>query len=134
MNLNFNSDDLAITIGEPIDEFSQLEYIRELLDRLADVPGDEKWLQVSHGHIVSFLAFDPAVLAANQERQTQPQIQVWAHHRVSRIQYLLPRENWPWQVAEAFAYDMEQLIELVSDAFSRCESRREHLVVLDNGG
>ena len=128
MNLNFDSNDLEAPNGDPNDEFNQVNFIRQLIDRLANVPGDEQWLKISHGHIVTFLAYDSEVLSAANQRQEYPQIQVWAHPRVSRIQYLLPRENWPWQYAEAIACDMDQLVDFIADAFKRCESRRENLV------
>jgi hypothetical protein len=94
-----------------------------ILDAIEPIAGPDKWIRLNHDVLLSFFAFDP-----NEFARQSPQVSVECRKRYSRISYLLPREHRPWETAQAVAFDVSEAVELVLDAFTRCELRREYLI------
>ena len=95
----------------------------EILDLVEARDGPEKWVWLNHDITLSFFQFDP-----NKVTQQRPQVMIWCQKRVSRLEFLLPPENWPWEYAKTHSMDTHDAADLIIDAFARCESRLEHLV------
>jgi hypothetical protein len=96
------------------------------LDAIEPLPGPEKWVRLNHYQTLSFFAFDPA-----EASPRSPQVQILCRLRSSEVQYLLPHEHRPWKWAKTYACNIHEAVELVLDAFTRCEWRRENLVIDD---
>ena len=95
----------------------------DILDLLDARDGPEKWVRLNHSTTLSFFHFDPVEFP-----RQRPQVMIWCRKRYSELQYLLPSENWPWDYAKTIAIETNDAADLIIDAFTRCESRREHLI------
>ena len=95
----------------------------DILDLLETRDGPERWVRLNHCSTLSFFQYDPAEFA-----RQRPQVVIWCRKRYSELQYLLPSENWPWDYAKTIATETNDAADLIIDAFTRCETRRECLI------
>jgi len=111
---------------EKAERLARIAFI-DLLNALESCDGPEKWLKLKAYNYLFFYAHDPNQLAKRNEKLVVPQVMIKVRHRYHEIRYELPHEQQPWKWAVAYVR-WDETVDLLLDAFTRCESRREKLV------
>ncbi len=95
------------------------------VEAIARADGEEKWIRYA-GHGTFDFYHAPSTRDSRQRRI--PQVRVRPIIDYCEVDYLLPHEQRPWTYARAFPQSPADLVEVILDAFSRCENRDEFLI------